>query len=88
MVRDPKPWIGDYKLPNMDPGNAYAIIDAASGNVLSAKSLTEVCGLAPDGSGFLVSTGKGEIVAPGSNPVIEPDYVWDNHLLRIDTKLL
>lgn len=26
MVRDPKPWIGNYLLPNMDPGNAYAII--------------------------------------------------------------
>ena len=22
MVRDPRPWIGDYLLPNMDPGNA------------------------------------------------------------------
>jgi len=26
MVRDPKPWIGDYVLPNMDPGNAYQIV--------------------------------------------------------------
>jgi aromatic ring hydroxylase len=26
MVRDPKPWIGEYVLPNMDPGNAYQII--------------------------------------------------------------
>jgi aromatic ring hydroxylase len=26
MVRDPRPWIGDYLLPNMDPGNAYQII--------------------------------------------------------------
>jgi 4-hydroxyphenylacetate 3-monooxygenase len=26
MVRDPKPWIGNYVLPNMDPGNAYQII--------------------------------------------------------------
>jgi 4-hydroxyphenylacetate 3-monooxygenase len=26
MVRDPQPWIGDYVLPKMDPGNAYAII--------------------------------------------------------------
>ena len=26
MVRDPQPWIGDYVLPNMDPGNAYQII--------------------------------------------------------------
>ena len=26
MVRDPKPWIGDYLLPNLDPGSAYQII--------------------------------------------------------------
>jgi 4-hydroxyphenylacetate 3-monooxygenase len=26
MVRDPRPWIGEYVLPNMDPGNAYQII--------------------------------------------------------------
>lgn len=26
MVRDPKPWKGDYLLPNMDPGNAYQIL--------------------------------------------------------------
>jgi len=26
MVHDPKPWIGEYLLPDMDPGNAYAII--------------------------------------------------------------
>jgi 4-hydroxyphenylacetate 3-monooxygenase len=26
MVKDPKPWIDDYVLPNMDPGNAYQII--------------------------------------------------------------
>ena len=26
MVRNPKPWIGDHVLPNMDPGNAYQVI--------------------------------------------------------------
>jgi aromatic ring hydroxylase len=26
MVRNPKPWIDDYVLPDMDPGNAYQII--------------------------------------------------------------
>ena len=26
MVRDPRPWIGDYVLPNMNPGSAYQII--------------------------------------------------------------
>ncbi len=26
MVRDPRPWKGEYLLPNMDPGNAYQIL--------------------------------------------------------------
>jgi aromatic ring hydroxylase len=26
MVRDPKPWIGEYLLPNLDPASAYQII--------------------------------------------------------------
>jgi hypothetical protein len=26
MVRDPRPWIGEYLLPNMDPGSAYHVI--------------------------------------------------------------
>jgi len=26
MVRDPKPWIGDYVLPNIEPGSAYQIL--------------------------------------------------------------
>lgn len=26
MVRDPRPWKGDYLLPNMDPGNAYQVL--------------------------------------------------------------
>lgn len=26
MVHEPKPWIGDYVLPNSDPGNSYAIL--------------------------------------------------------------
>ncbi len=26
MVRDPRPWKGDYLLPNIDPGNAYQVL--------------------------------------------------------------
>src|SRR6185437_6342431 len=26
MVRDPQPWIGDYVLPNIEPGAAYQVI--------------------------------------------------------------
>ena len=64
-------------------GNCYAVIDAASGKIVTSRDLTEVCGLAPDRTGFLASTGTGVIVDPAGNSANEPDYVWDNHMLRI-----
>ena len=64
-------------------GNSYAVFDTASGKVVSATGLTEVCGIAPDRAGFIVSSGAGAIVAPDRPAVSEPDYVWDNHMLRI-----
>ncbi|TIX08734.1 MAG: DUF1513 domain-containing protein, partial [Mesorhizobium sp.] len=39
--------------------------------------------LAPDGSGFMATTGAGEIVEDNGARRSEPDYVWDNHMLRI-----
>ncbi len=65
-------------------GNSYVVFDAASGKVVSATDLTEVCGIAPDGAGFMATSGAGAIARPGAQPLSEPDYVWDNHLLRID----
>lgn len=64
-------------------GNAFAVIEAASGKIVKTGSLTEVCGLAPDHAGFLATTGAGAIMQPDGNTVNEPDYVWDNHMLRI-----
>lgn len=64
-------------------GNCFAVIDAATGSVVSARDLTEVCGLAPDRDGFLSTTGTGEIIAPGGTQAKDDNYVWDNHLLRI-----
>ncbi|MEQ1940927.1 DUF1513 domain-containing protein [Mesorhizobium sp. VNQ89] len=64
-------------------GNAYAVIEAASGNVLAVESLTEVCGAAPDRAGFIVSTGTGVVVEPGGRSSRDESYVWDNHMLRI-----
>ncbi|TGS94016.1 DUF1513 domain-containing protein, partial [Mesorhizobium sp. M8A.F.Ca.ET.213.01.1.1] len=40
-------------------GNSLAVIDAASGDVVATRALVEVCGLAPDGSGFMATTGAG-----------------------------
>ncbi|MBZ9985531.1 DUF1513 domain-containing protein [Mesorhizobium sp. BH1-1-5] len=64
-------------------GNSLAVLDAASGRVVATQSLIEVCGLAPDGAGFMATTGAGEIVGGAGATRSEPDYVWDNHMLRI-----
>ena len=64
-------------------GNSLAVLDAASGRVVATRSLVEVCGLAPDGAGFMAKTGAGEIVGGAGGTRSEPDYVWDNHMLRI-----
>lgn len=64
-------------------GNSWVVIDAATGKVIAANSLTEVCGLAPDRDGFLATTGTGEIVKPDGARHDEADFVWDNHMLRI-----
>lgn len=64
-------------------GNSMAIIDASTGEVRSSLSLKEVCGLAPDQSAFMATTGTGEIVDPKGEAVDMQDYVWDNHLLRV-----
>ena len=64
-------------------GNALAIIDAATGKVVSHQTLTEVCGLAPDRGGFVVTTGRGQVIGADGNTAAFDDYFWDNHVLRI-----
>jgi hypothetical protein len=64
-------------------GNSYVVFDTATAKVISATDLTEVCGIAPDRAGFIATSGAGMIVAAGRDAVSEPDYVWDNHMLRI-----
>ena len=65
-------------------GNMLAVLNAASGKVVSTKALTEVCGLAADGVGFLASTGTGALVAPDGRRTVDTEHVWDNHLLKIN----
>lgn len=64
-------------------GNSYVVFDTLSGKIVSATDLTEVCGIAPDREGFIATTGAGVIVGAGREAVSQPDYVWDNHMLRI-----
>jgi hypothetical protein len=65
-------------------GNSYAVIQALTGKVVAVEPLTEVCGVAPDHNGYMVTTGTGAIVEPDGKTSAEENYVWDNHVLRID----
>ncbi|MCA0000610.1 MULTISPECIES: DUF1513 domain-containing protein [unclassified Mesorhizobium] len=65
-------------------GNSLVVIEAASGRLVSSSALVEVCGVAPDGTGFMATTGAGEIVECNGATRSEPYYVWDNHMLRIE----
>jgi uncharacterized protein len=64
-------------------GNALAVLDAATGKVVSFQTFVEVCGLAPDGDGFMATTGRGQIIAADGDAAAFDDYFWDNHMLRI-----
>jgi hypothetical protein len=64
-------------------GNALAILDATTGKVVSHQTLVEVCGLAPDDRGFMVTTGKGAVIGGDGSQTSFDDWYWDNHVLRI-----
>lgn len=64
-------------------GNSLVILEAASGKVLSAQSITKVCGLAPDSVGYVSSTGIGKLLGPDGSLLSQTDIVWDNHMLRM-----
>lgn len=64
-------------------GNSYAVIEAATGKVLSVKPMVEVCGLAPDRDGFRATTGTGEILSADGSDAVLDEYAWDNHLLKL-----
>ncbi|WP_287306577.1 DUF1513 domain-containing protein, partial [Mesorhizobium sp.] len=52
--------------------------------IVTTSALAEVCGVAPDRASFMATTGTGQIAQAGGATRSEPDYVWDNHMLRID----
>jgi hypothetical protein len=57
--------------------------DARSGNVVSERKLDDVCGVAPEGSGFLVSDGLGGLTDEEGLLRSYPQTAWDNHLRRV-----
>lgn len=64
-------------------GNRMAVVDAGTAALRHVESLTEVCGLASHGEGFVASTGDGAIVFASGAHKRYDDLVWDNHILHI-----
>lgn len=68
-------------------GNTILCIDAASGALVSSTDLLAGCGIAPDGAGFLASSGQGAWlgIAGSAVPPQRLDVSFDNHLRRLSS---
>lgn len=66
-------------------GNTILAIDAATASLVATTTLDDGCGIAPDGPGFLASSGQGDLVgmAGSSVPRQALGFGFDNHLRRI-----
>ena len=60
-------------------------IDAEAGKPKLVQTLRNGCGLAPDGTGFVASSGLGELIgiAGAKRPEQQFDFQFDNHMLRV-----
>ena len=63
-------------------GNTMLVLNAAAGAVASRYKVKDGCGLAPDGEGFVASTGDGAVGMLGGDSRTA-DVQWDNHILAI-----
>jgi hypothetical protein len=59
--------------------------EAATGNVVSTRALSDVCGVAPEaaGSGFIVSDGHGRLRDERGVVRDHAGTAWDNHLRKL-----
>jgi hypothetical protein len=57
--------------------------NAETGAVVSQRVLADVCGVAPEGVGFLVSDGLGQLTEETGLLRAYPQTAWDNHLRKV-----
>lgn len=62
-------------------GNRVAVHATHTGRAESQTELADVCGVAPQDGGFLITTGRGLIVADGGT--VRHDLAWDNHVTAV-----
>ncbi len=63
-------------------GNTILAIDPDAANVVAALSMRNACGIAPDGTGLLASSGEGQLtgLAGSPAPLTTFELNFDNHL--------
>jgi len=66
-------------------GDLLVAIDVEGKRPVLAQTLRNGCGLAPDGAGFVASSGLGELIgmAGAARETKHFDFQFDNHLLRV-----
>uniref|UniRef100_UPI0035AE6DB4 DUF1513 domain-containing protein n=1 Tax=Devosia sp. TaxID=1871048 RepID=UPI0035AE6DB4 len=66
-------------------GNTILALDPDTGGVVATLGLDNVCGVAPDGPGLLVSSGTGHLAgfAGSPAPLTTFELNFDNHLRRL-----
>jgi hypothetical protein len=70
-------------------GNSIVVLDAESHAVLARKHVRSGSGMAPDGKGFLVSSGFGELTGVAGSPAGDSrcEFAFDNHLRLVPQSL-
>tara|TARA_R110002020_G_scaffold11340_18_gene42778 strand:+ start:2043 stop:3134 length:1092 start_codon:yes stop_codon:yes gene_type:complete len=66
-------------------GDRLVAIDVEGRRPILVETLRNGCGLAPDGAGFVASSGLGELIgiAGAERPARRFDFQFDNHMLRV-----
>jgi hypothetical protein len=70
-------------------GSSIVVLDAESRAVLAQEYVRSGSGMAPDGAGFLVSSGFGELRGVAGSPVADNQcgFAFDNHLRLVPQSL-
>jgi uncharacterized protein len=77
---------GDLIAVSSPEGDTILAIDAATMRPVFTAPLKDGCGIAPDGAGFVASTGLGEVTGLGGSSARPQkfEFGFDNHLRRLE----
>lgn len=75
---------GAHVAVSSPEGGLVLALSTETGKVAARLDLANGCGIAPDGAGFLASSGNGALTgfAGGADPAAKLDFGFDNHLRR------